>query len=195
MNRLNMVVIVLSAASLVAACEPPTGLDSDGSSNKSKGITTSAQAQAAFAHLRASGAAVDRQIVAPFNGSRSVSGASVSGKKTTASNSTSSGASTSRQTDLQIEFAGFALNGGAVTGKMRWFDYYYSSTRCSSSSCASESDHSEAVEGTALKVQFVSSGETISDEITIDANSPDYTDRWTVKVTTRSGQVFSFSTY
>ena len=195
MNRLNMAVIVLSAASLVAACDPPTGLDSDVASSKGKAIISSVQAQAAFAFLRASGAAVERQITAPFNGSRSVSGANVSGKKTSSSTSTSSGVTTSRQTDLQIDFGGFALNGGAVTGRMRWFDYYYSSTRCSSSSCASASDHSEAVEGTAIKVQFVSNGETITDEITVDANSPDYTDRWTVKITTRSGQVFTFTAY
>jgi hypothetical protein len=44
-------------------------------------------------------------------------------------------------------------------------------------------------------VQFVHNGETISDEITVDADSPDYTSRWTVKVTTRTGQVFSFSAY
>ena len=78
---------------------------------------------------------------------------------------------------------------------MRWFDYYYSRTACTSSFCSSASERSEAITGTAIRVQFVHNGETISDEITVDADSPDYTARWNVKVTTRGGQVFNFSAY
>ncbi len=199
MSGLNRVVTVLSVASLLAGCDSVTGPGNSASEAKSKVISTSAQAQSAFSLLRSSAEAVDRQVSAPFNGSTSISGgggtAAVSGKKTSSNTSSLSSSSTSRMSDLQISFAGFASAPGAVSGNLRWFDYYYSRTACSSSSCASSSERSEAITGTAIRVQFVHNGESISDEITVDADSPDYTSRWTVKITTRAGQVFSFSAY
>jgi hypothetical protein len=202
MTRLIRVITTVCIATSISGCNLLTGVvggDDGGGDSRGKPISTAAQAQAAFALLRASGDAVDRQLATTFNGSTSVTGASgqatVSGKKSATSTSSSSSTSTSRSTDLQISFAGFRMTGGtgSITGGMRWFDYYYSRTACSSTTCASSSDRSEAVEGTGIRVEFTSGGETISDEITIDADSPSYTSRWTVKITTRSGQVFSFS--
>ena len=195
MSRLNRAVMVLTVASLVAGCDQITG----SGETEERSISSAAQAQIAFSLLKASAEAVDRQVTAPFNSSASVSVASgtaaVSGRKSSTNTSSLSSTSTSRTSDLYINFANYTSAQGTVSGRLRWFDYYYSRTACSSSTCASSSERSEAIEGSAIRVQFTADGETLSDEITVDANSPDYTTRWTVKITNRAGQTFTFSAY
>jgi hypothetical protein len=204
MERAYRVAAALCIAGLVAGCSHLTSPDGggdggSGSARNSKSITTSAQAQTLFTLLRSSGDAVDRQVSTNFNGATSVVGstgkASVTGKKTSSSTSSSSSSSTTRSTDLQIAFSDFRSSGSTLTvsGSMRWFDNYYSRTACSSTTCASSSDHSESMTGSSIHVEFQSSGEAYSDDIQLEATSPSYTSRWTVKITNRAGQVFSFS--
>ena len=194
MNTLLRSTAALVVATVASDCHLITGMD-----NGAKPITTTAAAQSLFSLLKSSGAAVDRQVASTFNGTTSVSGsagtASVSGQKSNTRTSSSSSTTTTTQSDLQISFAGYRSSALTVTGKMRWFDYYYGRTACSSSACASSSSHSEAVSGTSIHVEFSYNGESYADTITIDADSPGDVSSWSVKITTQAGQVFTFTAY
>jgi hypothetical protein len=80
-----------------------------------------------------------------------------------------------------------------ASGRVDWYDYYYSRTACSISTCASASDHSEALEGSSISVTFEYNGDTYSDQIDVDASSGSDTSSWSVTVTNRAGQSFSFT--
>jgi len=194
-----LMVAGMSACDFLVGPDDDSGEDGGGGGGGAKAITTSAEARTLFALLRSSGEAVDLAVTAPFNGSTSVSGslgrAAVTGKKTSSQTSTSSSSSTTTMSDLQIAYSSYRAGSSSLTvnGSMRWFEYYYSRTACSSSSCASSSDHSESMKGSAMSVQFDHGGVRYTDVVTIDADSPEYTSRWNVKITTRAGQVLSFS--
>jgi hypothetical protein len=203
MKKLIMAVTVLSAASVAAACEPPTepeivtppvvATGNDAAAQpQPKGIASAAQAQIAFVLLRSSGEMVDRRVMAPFDGSTAIQGeagwATVRGKKASSTTATESIA----RTDLAIDFASFALKGdAAVTGRVHWVETWRMVRGSCGASCPQE--RTEGLAGKGIKVRFVLNGETIADDITIDALSPADSPRWKVKVTTAAGQVFTFT--
>jgi hypothetical protein len=194
----------LAIVALVSACDGSTtglDLDEDGDDRPAAGkvITTSAEATQVFLMLKSAGEAVNRGVATNFVGPVTVVGAegraSVTGRKTASNTSTSTSQTTRRMSDLQIAFADFKATGGVlkVNGNMRWFDNYYSRMACSSTTCASSSDHSESMEGRSIQVEFMLNGQRYSDEITVDVDSPDYTSRWSGKIVNRLGQSISVS--
>ena len=204
MRQNLMMCLGLSALCLLnSGCSSSTGDNAGGGGGGGGGgqaITTDAAAKSAWSFLWSAGAEVNGNVAVDFTGPVSVAGAagsaSVTGTKTESSTSYSTSYSTTRAADLNLSFASFvpvARPDGSLSGDMRWYDYYYSRTACSSSTCASSTHHTEAIEGTNLTVKFEAGGVTYSDVITISAGSPDYTSRWDVTITTKNGTVFSFS--
>ncbi|MDQ3995031.1 MAG: hypothetical protein M3265_09565 [Actinomycetota bacterium] len=96
---------------------------------------------------------------------------------------------------MSVNFSGFSSGPSAMTasGRVDWYDYYYSRTACSITTCASASDHSEALEGSSISVTFEYNGETYSDRIDVDASSGRDTASWSVTVTNGAGQRFTFT--
>jgi hypothetical protein len=198
-RRLGSLVFVL----VLSACDGATSPDEGGAGHDGptagRAITTSAEAMQVFLMLKSTGEGVNRAVATNFAGPVTITGAegsaSVTGRKTSSSSSTSTSQTTRRMSDLQIDFASFQAGGGLlkVSGNLRWFDSYYSRTACSSTTCASSTDHSEAMEGRAIQVEFVFNGQRYSDEISVDVDSPDYTSRWSGKITNRLGQSISVS--
>jgi hypothetical protein len=196
MRRTLIRCIVVWVGSLLAGC------DALGPSKPStKSISSEAIAEAAFQFLKSACTTVESAVPVRFTAPYAVSGASgsasVTGTKTASSTSSSSSVSSTSTSDLTIAFTAFGMKDvkGSVAGTVRWYEYHYSRTACSSSTCASSSDNSEAAEGTSVKVTFEYSNATYTDTITVDASSPEYTSRWDVKITTSAGKVYSFTAY
>jgi hypothetical protein len=187
-------------AFLLVAAVGCDGSDPNGPSGSGARVSTQELAEAAFAALRSAAAEVDGQVATDFSAPLSVSGASgtasVTGDKTSTSSSSYSSSTTTRQTDITIAFSDFQSDAGvSVSGSVRWFDYYYSRTACSDITCASASDHSEALEGTSIEVTFEYDGKTYSDTINVDASSGSDSSSWDVEVTNSEGDRFSFTAY
>lgn len=180
-------------AVLVGACS-----DSTGTGSRTKSITTLAEAEAAFAFLRGACAQIDDDVAENFTGPLVVTGAagtaSVTGSKTSTSYSSSYSTSSSHTSYLTITFAGYTVSSGPfpVSGTVTWYDYVYSRTACSSSSCASSYDHTESLASSAVTVTFEYSGATYTDVLDLYASSPDYSPTWHVSLTNKAGTNFDF---
>ncbi|MBI4503226.1 MAG: hypothetical protein HY700_18975 [Gemmatimonadetes bacterium] len=195
----------LAAVTASLACADPTDEGGTDPSNtqttsvKDKAILTSAEARAAFEYVKATCDGVDRAVptnfTAPYVVRGSAGTASVRGTKTSSTSSTSSSTSTTRTSNLTVAFTDFkATSGsGSINGTATWYDYYYSRTACSSTTCASASDHSESLKGSALAVKFQYNGATYSDRITINASSGKDTSSWDVTITNQAGGTFTFT--
>jgi len=178
-------------AVLVGACSDSTGVST-------KSITTRGEAEAAFAFLRGACAQVDHLVSVDFANPMVVAGvagtASVTGSKTSTSYSSSYSSSSSHTSNLTITFDGYTATSGPfpVSGAVAWYDYVYSRTACSSSSCASSYDHTESLSSSAVTLTFEYNGATYHDVIDIYASSPDYSPTWHVSLTNQAGTNFDF---
>jgi hypothetical protein len=181
-------------------CTNSTG--DDGGGDGGEAIATREAAEAAFHLLASAGSEVDGKVVVDFTGTVSVEGeagsVSVTGTKTRTTTSSASSSTTTAVSDLDLTLVSFvpaSRTDGSVSGDMRWYDYYYSRTACSDSGCASSTDHSEYIYGTAVAVRFEYAGVTYSDVVEITARSPEDSSQWDVDVTAADGTVYSFTSY
>lgn len=202
----SSLVIALVAASLLSACGGLEGDDFDldspapSSSKSSSSISTQQDAEELFSALKSMAAAIDGRVPKNFSSPVTVTGTSgkaiVSGTKTAGGNTSTSSTSTTRTSNLTLTLTGYKSGQLTVTGTLKWYDYYYSRTACSSTTCASASDHSESLSGTSLQVTYTpSSGVTMTDRVTVSASSGKDTSRWSVSVTNQAGKKFTFSAY
>jgi len=189
----------IGGVGILIACSGSTGTEPTGTESKQRAaaIESTADAKLAFAYLKAEAEHIDGQVNANFSGPLSIAGAagsaSVTGSKTSTRTSSSSSTFSSSISDLNVSFAAFrsSASGAAVSGQIRWTDYYSSRTACTSSYCATSSHHSQSLDGTSIDVTFSSSGKTYHDRLTVDAGRADVTS-WSVDLTNGAGQKFSF---
>lgn len=196
--RASLLLPLVVLAAVACRNDNPTDSSSSDPVGKTKTILTSSEAQAAFAYVKSAGEGVDRAVPVNFSAPYTVTGATgsatVRGTKTSTSSSTSSSTTTTRTSNLSVTFNGFsAASSGPISGSATWYDYYYSRTACSISTCASASDHSESLKGSAVSVTFTYAGSTYSDRITIDGYSGADTVSWDVTITNQAGATFTFT--
>lgn len=197
-TRISLLLPLVALAAVACRNDNPTDSSNSDPVGKDKTILTSAEAQAVFAFLRTVSQGVETKVPMDFTAPYTVSGtagsAAVRGtKKRTTTSSTSSSTST-ETSDLSITFLGYGTSSSStVSGSATYYEYHYSRTACSSSTCASAYDDTESLKGSAISVKFPYGGVTYSDRITIDAYSGPDTSFWDVTVTNQAGARFTFS--
>jgi hypothetical protein len=186
MNRALSTLAIVCLAVSTTAC--PGSTEPGGGRNAT--ISNDEEALAAFLALKYAAEAIDDQIATNFTGPLSLSGASVSGSKTASSTSSSSSSSSTSTTDIYVSFSGYSSGGATISGTVRWYDYYYGRTACSSSYCASSSDDYESLDGTSINITFEYDGKKYSDVISVDGSRDDVS-TWSISVTNKAGVSFS----
>jgi len=204
---MNRSILCLALTFTLSACGGFEGDDSDVGSGspgspaaKGGSLSTQQDAEELFSDLKAMAAAIDGRVAKNFSGPVTVTGSSgkatVTGTKTSGGNTSTSSSSTTRTSNLTMTLSGYRSGQLTVTGVIKWYDYYYSRTACSSTTCASASDHSESLSGTSLDITYTpASGGSITDKVTISASSGKDSSRWSVTVTNKAGKKFTFSAY
>lgn len=192
-------ILTVSFVILLLACNSES--DPASAQPKVKKITTVGEATKAYSSIRAF---LDGQIKpkvnmnATNNVSLSITGtkgtSNVTGKVTYSKSSSSLSSYTSTIFDVTSAFNAYDDGTTAMTGSIRYFESSSFESRCTSSgSCASASKASGAYSGSSFSVEFKNDkNEIVKDVIALSADRDNYYASWKIKVTSSSGESFSF---